>query len=243
MKKTALNYVWVHYLRPDGEMEERIPDRLLQNACRVSAEHPDSDRYLWVDSLRVTDGEARRLGFIAAAYGVQIRDLRDVPSYRDCSLFDLAPVASDRKGRSVWNADYHEYLDEDNSIWAQVDLARVLVLEHCLERLHYGQAYYSDFDIENVGLKNADLGAIMARHHMVFARVNALALVENSFMGFDAESFPFLKNELVAKTMKYCQGGRANGWNAMNMAFSSDDAPRPRECLVDLCALPDLVAP
>lgn len=230
MSKVALNYVWIHYVRPDGGFEREMPCYQLKNMCVVAERYPDIDRYLWVDFQRLDHAEEWRLRASVQDYGVVLRDLREMPSYNSEAIFDVVPWPDDPVGKSSHGASYHPYLGHRSSIWRQVDWARILVLKHCLDDLLYDEVFYADFDLVDIRLSDSGLRSIFNEYGMVFSTIAfEEEQVENSFMGFNRSSKEFFEEYLLPDTRKKCVEEASNGYSGLLSAirryqpFSSSD--------------------
>lgn len=208
-----VNYVWINRKKYAPRKTEplcgvplKAVDKLIDNALR----YPQASFRLWLDKAFLDD---MSLFFVAAhiynagAGNVEIHDLRDIPAYRDHSLFH---------GQDIVFQGGDELLTDDpqQRIWVRVDLARLLVLQHCARTTSPSQAnvfYYSDFDAEDVGLECPIAQSSLQRYGLFFGTV--FGRIENGFMAFDRWQSDRLLSRIISETMKAVPKNEPNGYN------------------------------
>lgn len=146
------------------------------------SQNPFVPKFLWMDFDRFRGSELDDTSGYAREKGFKLRNLRTaIPAYAGNSLFNPIPGS-------------------DSRIWDQVDLARILVLHHCLDVLEFENAFYSDVDIPNVQLDAEHLRCIFNRYGMVFnsrAYAPGDSILENQFIGFNRALKRFIEDSLL----------------------------------------------
>lgn len=189
MENVTLNYVWINAVRqplpggkilpflPEAEVKCPIPRRYIEQARRVRDNFPDLEINIWMDAYRRSDkqGElSEAFAEVSGLKGVNFRGLREIMRYRENPLFK-------KEGK----VGKHSL----GTIWKQVDLARLLVLQHQMTG-RGGVQIYSDFDmsefldgpealekISNTGFL-FDAGPIKPKEGSLY--------LENRFIGMDS---------------------------------------------------------
>ena len=127
--KQAYNLVWLSpkFVSPESQNTtpffEPIPLHPLKSMMDAALRNSSADVLLWVDSQRMTSEQMEWLKATAASCpsgNLSVRDLREIPRYRDEKLFNQA------------DNNPHWRQQKQSLIWAQVDTVRVLVVEECL---------------------------------------------------------------------------------------------------------------
>lgn len=219
----VLKYIWINCAQPNGEIIQGIPNFSLENMLRVSRQYSSLNQILWVDYERIKADGLLKLESDLVGSGMKIKNLRDIPAYTCDELFDPVGHYFDEEGRSTWGSDHYPFLNPDNVIWRQVDLAKILVLHHCLSSLGFQRAFYSDFDIVDPKICSNEFRAAFDSAKMGFSSIGAAGgLFENGAMGFDSSVLPFLEDVLLPATQRQCHEFRGSGWVALSEAVSSN---------------------
>lgn len=218
----ALNYVWVNrepYISGVDDALCGVPlhhiDRAITNA-RYYRETPVS---IWLDNDLLDDASLHMVAshvYIQDVKNIRIRNLRDIPSYREnADLFDWQ--------RSSANLDDYNGISKDDkhNIWGRVDLARLLAVRHALdEGAQY--ALYADFDNDDVSLNGPEMLDILKKHNMVFGVTTSNGkreIFENSYFAFGQQrsDIRFL-DRMIDSTIEDVSKG-VNGYGAYYMAI------------------------
>jgi hypothetical protein len=107
--------------------------------------------------------------------------------------------------------------EKPKHIWARVDLARLLVLEHQLKEGNNSKRLqlYSDFDVEDLKLRCKHMKNALSRHGMYFGRTLGVSgMLENGYMCFGQDGRDFLENKLIPKTVEAALADN-NGWRTL----------------------------
>lgn len=203
---TSLNFLWIEARRkPHLASGESVPCSIhevhLQNLRDIRKKNPDLDINLWIDICGdVGNDQAFRTTFqtTSGLSGLAVRDLRDISSYQSNSLFvqnSVNPQAA------------HDVL------WQQVDLAKLLVVEHALNSGD-DPAFFSDMDIVNPPVNFDAVKQSLNKHGMIFGvfPFAGSGQLENQFFGFANKQRPFLSDVLIPETRNDIERKNMNGW-------------------------------
>ncbi len=216
MSSVTLNYVWINAVRQRRGIwpyvraaDCPIPERYLEQVSNVRAENPEIDINIWFDVFKRGYPKGRlsqEFGVAAGLEGVCYRQLREIPSYQSNPLFK-----------------YSAYMDRqsfEGSIWRQVDLARLLVVQHQMRTVG-GTQIYADLDIISPipsTLQNINKYGFTVATYVDGAADSSTRFrcIENQHFAFDAEhpKAHSLMNRLVYDTIQAYQPplSRSNGW-------------------------------
>lgn len=181
MSNPAVNYVWISK-EPIKAGQEPIPLRNLERAFDNAERYPNASFIVWSDSRMIDECAQSTLADIFNKYAPDnmiSRDLRDIPFYNACPIFNSGQF----------------------DIWAKVDLARLVVLEHGFYTLPHDTMFYADFDLENVRVSDPEITALLDEYGMVFGATREEA-IENGYMGFrGGAGRSFLIEKLIPNTL------------------------------------------
>lgn len=170
---TILNYIWI-----SPNISKTIPQSLcsvplhyMDMAFQNAQRYPDASFRIWFDFSLL---DASSIYFVKSHFSIfapeniTLHDLSDrksgIPFYRDEKYF--APN-----------------MDRDNSgIWARVDLARLVVLQHCFQTTPAENVFYADFDTDDVDLDKRRVRSRLNKYGVVVARTRKDCF-ENNFIG------------------------------------------------------------
>ena len=195
-----LNYVWINKQRFSYEDEScmcRIPLHYIDKAIENAKRYPDTQVRLWLDHNLL---DQQSLFFVAShihfagADNIAIHDLNEIPEYRDNPMF---------------HPDDEDFKD---SIWARVDIARLLALQYCLEDTEAQQVFYSDFDADDVKINSRSVHSIMQKYGLVLGATTH-EHVENGYFGFHRRNKDVL-NELVTRSFNAYEHSRHGAFSA-----------------------------
>lgn len=234
MSNVSLNYVWINaHPHNDGVVTTKcydpdgavcpIPQRYLQNVRDVRQKYPDIGITVWMDAYKRNDKKgdlSRAFAKSAGVDGVSFRGLREIPEYRENSLFNVW----DELTKSVKGV-----------IWKQVDLARLMALHHAMKE-QGGVQVYADFDFLEPPVDEEAMSRI--KEHGILISRGAderptiddydpyVHVFENNFMAFseDSELATDLLKKMIQGTKKYYSlfpSKEENGWNAFCESFRS----------------------
>lgn len=142
-------------------------DLMITNARN----HPGYQTTLWIDFERLGP---QSLFFVRShlyqqnAHNIRLENLRDIAEYRNHPLFQNYPQDSE---------NYTFY-----SIKKQVDVAKCLLLSHCLQNDEAEQVFVADFDIEDLALEDPDIQNKMNTYGLVLG-VQSSGVAENQLYG------------------------------------------------------------
>jgi hypothetical protein len=199
----AYNLVW---LSPrfasdnDEQFYEPIPAATTNNILAIALSNPTVDVRLWTDSKRLTQVQLSWLQDFASsstAQNLSIQDLRTVPQYRECPLYNKEDTSPN------WRLDKHSL------IWRQVDAARILA---CLQG-KYKQSFYSDADITNLTVASDEVQSRLSKHGMVVSSPGAREF-ENQLFGFN-ERCRGIFNLLYIQTLRDVSQHERNGYQTL----------------------------
>ena len=201
-----INYLWIDSKKFKGHQNAlcSLPFKLLDKAIENAKRYPEHKFKLWID-YEMTDETSLYLIashlYIQGITNIEIENLRDIPSYDQCSFFSH-------------DSDYTK------SIWARVDTARLLVLQHCLETTKAAQVFYSDFDIDDVGVNRDDVQDILSNHGFVIGHAEASTILENQYFGIGRNDNHNFLQKVIRKTVREISDFASNGWNSMKKAVA-----------------------
>ena len=220
MSGTVLNYMWVHRSGLSGTRFEpgRTGEIALDVPFNSAPQNPDTSLFLWLDSHRVMPSYWDDVARHVENSRFKLKDLQKVPAYAERYSRHVPSGLPENTNPLSCRADANH-----DTFWHQVDLARILVLKHCLEKLNFENAFYSDVDIPNVMLDISSLQNVFNTYGMVFgARYYGVGdgIVENQFIGFHRSSVDFLSNILLPEMYEAIDGEKEfNGLYALYRAL------------------------
>ena len=205
---TCLNYVWINkepiITHEDGELCG-IPLNRIDRAHQNAKAYPETAFNIWVD-YKLLDCSTRFFieshDHINSPDNVQLRDLNDIPTYAENAHFSP---------------------EGGTDIWARVDYARLLVLEHCLKTTDVDVAFYSDFDTRDVSIENKEALKSLHKYGVVLGSVikddGGKGMVENGYFGLCKETGEhFLDSYLLPETEKALMDNR-DGFEALKASI------------------------
>ncbi len=138
----TVNYLWINETIFDPDWTSKteplcaIPLHLVDQAIKTAKQYPDTDIRIWTDPELYKNSPTQ---FILESFlyahewpsNITLCNIRDIESYSEDSFFDI---------------------NSKTSIWARVDLARLLLLQHCLiaDQSTHKAHIYADFDTQDV---------------------------------------------------------------------------------------------
>jgi len=221
----SLNFVWINAVRetslkPEDFLSCPIPELYRQNVARIAQSMPSLPITIWVDVAGVGNNSVEIVKAVGAQSNipnVTFRSLDDVPAYHTNPVFEKASVNLDRPY---------------DPLWQQVDMARLLVLDHCLSDGDH-KAIYSDF--------NRDISPEIIKESMVRLETQGFVVgdgfqsgfqgylygdnkysnnfrPENQFIGVSKTQHSFFRNEVCRLSAHGIEHG-SNGWEGFSDAF------------------------
>lgn len=155
-----LNYVWLNWKKAksveDGGSMANVPLHYMDKAFENARRYPDTEVLIWVDYAKINPESKFFMEshvYINGPSNVRLKDLNDLACYRDCEVFHDA--------------------EKPHTLATQVDLARFMVLSHCLSTRPVNTAFYADFDMEDVQLDNIKTQLVLAAKGIAYAAVDA----------------------------------------------------------------------
>lgn len=217
-EKQAVNYVWINKEpfspAPDGP-RCGVPLSHLDMAYKNARKYPQAQFTVWLDnalldggSLEIVTDHARR----SAPANVRLRDLNEIPSYRDTAIFHPPAL---------------------RGIWVRADLARLLAMEHCFDESGEEAVIYSDFDVDDVRLDAGDMRRAL-RDQGIFVGSSKKNEIENGYIALHRDKGrEFLKKTLLPKSIDDAQRGY-DGFSALcqsliqwfDLARNGNDMPK-----------------
>ena len=237
-----VNYVWINedvFSIPSDD-DHRAPlcgiplhyiDQTINNAMR----YPDTIFQIWIDPRFLTDTPSiflleSHLYMRGQIDNIRIRDLNDIDAYKHDPDNFFSP-------------------EQGNSIWARVDLARLLVLRHVLDERDSGNkiALYADFDIHDVFQETYALRHAIANHGFAVGSVTVIdseeyLSIENGFMAFAYHNLiDHVWNICSSEKDKIPHDDRDTVYGAFLLAF--DDLLRIKDILRTDVIVPEIQKP
>ncbi len=193
MARYHVNYVWVN--RDKGAQEDAacsVPLRYLDMAYKNARKYPDAKFTIWFDYALFDDKTNFFIAshqYFTAPKNVQFKNLRDIERYAASEVYDV---------------------DRPKDIWARVDLARLLVLQHQLNDTDNKADYqlYSDFDVPDVKLDCGRMYSILHKYGLFIGKTLKHNIVENGYLCFDRQDGKdFLEQRLLPRTTNSAKAG------------------------------------
>lgn len=176
-----LNYVWINKEKFEPCAERPtcgVPLHYIDKAVHNALLYSDIQVDIWLD-FNLLDKQSIETvrDHVSKVKNIKIRNLQDIESYQKSNLFD--PDRSLPEGFSYKGDDE----GERQSIWGRVDLARLMVIRHCLENTAAKDIFYSDFDADDTKLNSPRVSYNLKKFGMVFGS-SKRNIIENGYMGF-----------------------------------------------------------
>lgn len=220
MSDNILNYIWIKnpFASPGNEngTVSAVPQHYLENAFRISNEHPHIDVIVWYDSSLHSNQEIQALEKTSnKPKNLVFRDLNEIREYVD------DPVTQQAASNAVYDSYYK------NPIWKKVDLTRIIVLDYLFRTTTAEVVFYSDFDIMRPDIDTKHSQAMLGRDGALFMAAQGKSFdptlnypgsgqsyLENQFIGFSRRLEKLLRNDLLPNTRDCCLKG-GTGWPAL----------------------------
>jgi hypothetical protein len=210
----AVNYVWINKdcpaelkakKRSGGDAKQpscSMPLNLLDKAYENAKRYPAADFTIWYDKAMMDPLSEFFIishGYLNAPSNVVFRNLRTLDAYDALDVF------------SVY---------EPKDIWARVDLARLLVLQHGLSQAETRDyQLYSDFDVEDVGLNSTRMQCSLRDEGLFLGATIEHNMLENGYMCFDKNAgAAYLEGRLIPATLD-SSNRNENGWRVYLSVF------------------------
>jgi len=199
-KDSVVNYLWLSSASTitDENSLNSVPQSYHDKAFQNAARYPNTKFCIWIDfeTLDTTllccpDTQAVN----ARPANVEICDLRAIEAYKEIDIFQQ---------------------DTLGKIWPRVDLARLLILQHCLDSMAYENVFYADFDVADIQIRDSFAIEILELHGMLFG--DAQGMIENGFIALTKkQGATFLNDYLLPATITETKNTRLNGdgYNAL----------------------------
>ncbi|MFO1241944.1 MAG: hypothetical protein U1E36_01880 [Rickettsiales bacterium] len=206
--KQAYNMVWLSpkFVSSDNQNTtsffEPIPTHPLQSMMDAAQRNPSADVFLWIDSKRMTREQMEWLQATVVSCpsgNFFLRDLRDIPRYCEEKLFNQPDD----------NLNWRQ--QKQSLIWAQVDTARVLVVEECLRAGGYDNAAYADADVIDFDFQRPKIKKALEQYGVIIARQQKSSWVEHHMFAFNKSRLPEL-NALLDSTLDWVYRKHQNGY-------------------------------
>jgi len=179
----SLNHVWIQAVRLQKQdaLSCPIPDALIENTRINAAANIGVPVNIWVDLCGVGETDSDVITMLNAqesAPNITYRSLDEITRYKTDPLFKIKPQ------------------DQEKIIWEQVDVARLLVLEHMLDSSKEA-AIYSDMDMNLQDSRFHKALGILEEFGAVVMELHDHGGLENGFFGFKQSKKAFLSEELL----------------------------------------------
>ncbi len=188
-----VNYVWIN--EDEGAKDGvscAVPLRYMDIAYENAIKYPQAQFTIWLDHALfdpMTHFMMMSHGYLNAPSNVEFKNLRDIKAYAQCDVYDI---------------------EKPKNIWARVDLARLLVLQHQLSDENNKADYqiYSDFDVPDVRLDCDRMFSIMHKHGLFVGETLKYNILENGYLGFDKDQGrDFLESRLLPRAINSAKAG------------------------------------
>ncbi|MCB1532692.1 MAG: hypothetical protein KDJ35_07470 [Alphaproteobacteria bacterium] len=200
--KNILNYVWINRkaFKSEKQNDYGVPKRYLERVIENAQRYKGNQFFLWLDQDEsLLDAESLQdvKSFLAEFENIEVKNLRDLDEYASYDFFEPG------KRFKRWQTPRQKAEKEDagtvDLIWARVDLARIMVLKHCLKTLNADIAVYSDFDISDVFLKNKDLHELLNQYGLACSS-GEVFMMSSDFYGAPDPVASCVENGYIAAT-------------------------------------------
>lgn len=227
----CLNYIWISAQNRlwDRGGSVDIENYFLENMGAVIQQNRDVTIQLWVEADgKPINGDRFTSTFndISGLSRIVFRDLYEIDQYANMSLFR-------EQSKSV------EF--QHDSLWQKSDLARLLVVEHCLERNEADIVFYSDMDIIAPSI-TAEALSIVNKHGLILATSDKGVApdidlyLENQFFGFTKRRAFLLSKSVIPTVIESMSGSKDRGYNGWTGFCNAMESFMRKEGL----ALPDI---
>lgn len=189
-----LNYVWCNRepFTPTTGVDCGVPLHYVDKAIDNAKRYPDTAVNVWLDndlldakSIALTKAHIEKSGLS----NIHLHDLCEIPAFRAEreGLFD-----PHRDVVAIRGLKPEQITHQHHNVWGRVDLARLLVVDHCLETTRAKDVLYSDFDTDDARLNDPQAQKMLEKYGVVLGCVDhpakdgspAWTEVENSYFGF-----------------------------------------------------------
>jgi hypothetical protein len=155
-----LNYAWLNsHMLDDQGLEPGdplcgVPLHYFDQAYKNARKYPDTEVRIWVDSKYLN--ELSKF-FVQSHYNnfappnIRLMDLRSIPRYAKNEDLDVMNMSG---------------------VYNRADIARFLILAHTLKSPGIKEAFYADFDVEDVQLDNPVTKSILATRGIALAHAD-----------------------------------------------------------------------
>lgn len=195
----SVNYVWIcpraaskHAVGCATQLPLHYFERIYENAGK----YPDTEFNLWLDfrQLSISDRfflDSHRYFFDMAE--ISIHDLREVKEYAESPGFDI---------------------DTNIALYARADYARILVLDHLLQKDSKTPAIYADIDCEDVKAEDPTLRETVEEYGLAYGR-SGRHNIANGFIALQGEKGQNLMTHyLLPNTKTDFQKNKVNHFGA-----------------------------
>ena len=210
----AVNYVWINKdcpaglkAKPSSGCDEKqpscsVPLNHLDKAYENAKRYPAADFTIWYDKAMMDPLSEFFMishSYLNAPSNVVFKDLRMLGTYNALDVFNVY---------------------EPKDIWARVDLARLLVLQHGLNQTKTRDyQLYSDFDVEDVRLNSTHMQYSLRDEGLFLGATLEHNMLENGYMCFDKNAgAAYLKDRLIPSTLD-TSNRNENGWRVYLSVF------------------------
>lgn len=192
--KQSLNYVWINKKPFDSRENELcgVPLKYLDKAIENANRYPDAQVNIWLD-FNLLDASSL---FFVSSHGYIFADKPSNIAFRN-----LHEIRSYTR-----NPIFNPERDRFQNVWARVDYARLLVLRHVLADDRVRDAFYSDFDVDDVKIENNHLVQCMEKFGLIFG-AHKRGGRENGFLGIRANEPTGFLQKLIKDTLKMARDG------------------------------------
>lgn len=211
----VLNYVWVNKepFARDDKKSCGVPLHYLDHSIANAKRYSDTQVDVWLDNSLLDqssiDMAARHLA-ASGASNIHLRNLNDIPSFHDLKSTLLDHTRDIAALRAI---SPEEQTFEHHNIWGRVDLARLLVLQHSLEKSGVHDVIYSDFDATDVFLDDPKAQTNLEKYGMAFglapsSTTGKYEVIENGYLAFRRDRMDkALFDRILSETKKEVAAG------------------------------------
>lgn len=239
--RPLVNYIWIN-AQPKALIDLENPvcaiemgniNRALKNANL----YPEADFQIWVDKKLLDDYSLFCLDCFMrekARHGnITLHNLQDIPDYANDPYF--VPSSTDKD----YLRDQFNNRSGSRNIYSRADLARILVLDHCM-RSHpeRNRIIYSDTDCHDISLP--ETLPIMSEHGVAIHDLDS-EWASHGYIGLATDNTNVREQFKTLKTNTQEVAHRRNGLGFMAFGLFLKALGMPHATWHDKIGLPDLL--
>lgn len=209
----VLNYVWINMKADESgktcdDFLCSVPLHYLDGAYGNARKYDDTEVRIWIDPAYL-DPMSRYFvdthAHLEAPDNVRFMNLRTIPAYDQNEIFQP---------------------EKGTSIWTKVDLARFLVVSHCLQTTDAQRVFYADFDVKDVELDNQRTDMLLNRHGMTLG-LSPENIISHGYIAVDRSGQTMLDRAMIPNLEFAARTGEGNVFHMMESVLFTHYMRKP----------------